>query len=60
MTGIMHKFSTAAAKPSGVLHRQRSATRLRVTRLVRAAFSPLRDENLSMIPVNDRFAQKKC
>jgi len=39
---IMHKFSTAAAKSSGVLQ----PPALRVTRLVRPALSPLRDKNL--------------
>ena len=58
MTGIMHKFSTAAAKPSalpafrsvGLLNVLKSTfagawgTRLRVTRLVRPVLSPLRDD----------------
>ncbi len=30
LAGVIHNFSTAATKPSGVLHRQRSATRKRV------------------------------
>ena len=62
IAGMIHRFSTAATKSTGLavlrsvgLLNVLQRVRLRwppVARLVRPALSPLRDENLRMIPAD--------